>query len=319
MAPRLLCSERVRGSKRLGGASAVIAIAAASAGCTRLPREAPPSPLLPTLDPDPPVDPRPIGLDDLRSIAGAASIALEVGPAPALTTSGCQPGAAAPGAIAAPGTGHGAATCYRCTLAVLEASPDGKLHPLEPALRRLAATLLVYPHSFLRAAKIQKLALCAELVEQPVPASGMTVAGLAEGSARRLMVSLARATDERARPDVTLHHEIYHLFDQATEPDGDHAGDPEWERINPRTFRYQPEPSSELEAGFIDDYAKTAPAEDKAEVFSYMMGHADELCARAADDPLLRAKARLVLARVTAAVPPGMAAFVERRASCIAP
>jgi hypothetical protein len=42
-----------------------------------------------------------------------------------------------------------------------------------------------------------------------------------------------------------------------------------------------------------------------------------ELCARAVDDPHLLAKARLVLARIEAAVPPGLGDFARRKAPCI--
>ena len=73
-----------------------------------------------------------------------------------------------------------------------------------------------------------------------------------------------------------------------------------------------------IQAGFVNDYAKTNPAEDKASVFEYVMGYPDELCARGADDPLLLAKARLLLSRIDAALPPGMGEFATRRASCLA-
>jgi hypothetical protein len=286
------------------------------AGCVRPPPDAGPPLSYPTLEPDPPFDPRPIGLADLKSIAGAASIALEVGPAPILRTHGCDAGGA--GAT----SGH-AARCYRCTPAVIEPGPGEPLHPLEVPLRTLATTLLAYPHSFLRVARIEKIALCRKLVNEASEDAGEGanaaasdhLAGLAEGTARRLMVNLDR--HDVTRPEATLHHEIFHLFDHATAPGGDHQHDAAWERHNPRGFRYG-DTASPIQAGFVNDYAKTNAAEDKASVFEYLMSYPDELCARAADDPRLLAKARLVLSRIEAAVPPGLGEFARRGAPCLA-
>ncbi len=276
------------------------------AGCGRPPEARPMS--FPTLEPDPPFDPSPIGLADLKSVAGAASIALEIGPAPILRTQTC--GADAAGAA----TAHGA-RCYRCTLAVLEPGPGDALHPLEPALRTLASTLLAYPHSFLRVARIERIALCRELVAERGADASEHIGGLADGSARRLMVNVGHSPE--GRPEATLHHEVFHLFDHATAPGLDHHRDDEWERINPRSFRYG-DASSELQAGFVNDYARTNPAEDKASVFEYLMSYPEELCARGADDPLLLAKARLLLSRIEAAVPPGLGEFARRKVPCLA-
>jgi hypothetical protein len=278
------------------------------AGCVRSAPDAAPPRSFPTLEPDPVFDPNPIGLADLRSIASAASIALEIGPGPVLTTRTCDlPGAPAAAAL------HGGGKCYRCTLAVADPEPGEALHPLEVPLRTLAHTLLAYPHSFLRVAQVQRIALCHKLEREP--STEDHIAGLAEGATRRLMVSVGRR--DAAHADATLHHEIFHLFDEATAPGGDHRRDPEWERINPRSFRYG-DPASALQVGFVSDYARTNPAEDKASVFEYMMSFPDELCARAVDDPLLMAKARLLLSRIEAAVPPGLGRFAGRKAACLA-
>ncbi len=253
-------------------------------------------------------DPRPTGLADLKSIAAAAAIALEVGPAPLVTTQGCAAGAPGDGGL------HGGGRCYRCTLAVVEQRPGEALHPLEVPLRTLANTLLAYPHSFLRVARIEKIALCGKLVRDPDPDPTEQVAGLAESGSRRLMVGVGHADAHHA--NATLHHEIFHLFDHATDRDGDHRSDAEWERLNPRGFRYG-DPSWLGLDGFANDYARTAVPEDKASVFEYMMGFPSELCARAVDDPVLMAKARLLLARIDAAVPAGLGEFARRKASCL--
>jgi len=276
----------------------------------RPPPDPGPPPSYPTLEPDRPVDPNPIGLADLKSIAGAASIALELGPGPILRTQSCD--AASPGAASQ----HTARRCYRCTLAVFEPGPGAALHPLEASLRTLATTLLAYPHSFLRTARVERIALCRKLVDDQHGEASAHIAGLAEGTARRLMVNLDHRDLEH--PDATLHHEIFHLFDTATAPGGDHVRDAEWERLNPRGFRYGDPAASPTSAGFVNDYARTNAAEDKASVFEYVMSFPDELCARGADDPHLLAKARLVLSRIEAALPPGLDEFARRRAPCLA-
>lgn len=278
------------------------------AGCVRPAPDAGPPRSFPTLEPDPVFDPNPIGLADLRSIASAASIALEVGPGPVLTTRNCDPAGAPAGAL------HGGAKCYRCTLAAADPEPGEALHPLEVPLRTLAGTLLAYPHSFLRVAQVQRIALCHKLVSEP--STEEHIAGLAEGAEHRLMVSVGHG--DASRSDATLHHEIFHLFDGATADGGDHRRDPEWERINPGSFRYG-DPSSVIQAGFVNDYAKTNPAEDKASVFEYLMSSPVELCARGADDPLLMAKVRLLVSRIEAALPPGLGWFASRKAPCLAP
>ena len=63
---------------------------------------------------------------------------------------------------------------------------------------------------------------------------------------------------------------------------------------------------------------KTAVAEDKASVFEHLMAYPDELCARAADDPLLMGKARLLLERIEAAIPQGLGELARRHAPCLA-
>jgi hypothetical protein len=310
-----------------------IAFALVLAGCVRIAPDAGPPPSYPTLEPDRRVEPNPMDLADLRSIAGAASIALEVGPAPILSTQGCAADAAG-----AP-VGRGPARCYRCTLAVFdpmpEPGPGQAAHPLGGALRTLATTLLAYPHSFLRVARIERIALCRKLVADTgdgAPAStdassGVStgapadtphhIAGLAEGTVRRLMVNLDHR--DLDHPDATLHHEIFHLFDRATTPGGNPQHDPAWARLNPHGFRYGAPASATIYDGFVNDYAKTDIAEDKASVFEFVMSFSVELCARAVDDPSLLAKARLVLSRIDAAVPPGLGEFARRKVPCLAP
>lgn len=286
----------VRGLLRLLPMRLGVYAIALTMSCVR-PPDMTPVPM-PTLERDVAAEEQAVQAADLRGIARAARIALEMGPAADLPTRSCD----ASGEFAAR---YAQAHCYRCAFAIFE--PDAAL-PNEAALRTLAQTLVKYPHSFLRAAQIRKIALCRKLTGEP------PVAGLADPMEHRLMVSLE---PNSGRPEATLHHEIFHLFDRASTPGGDSTNDLAWEGLNPRSFRYRSEPSSALEPGFINDYAKTAVAEDKASVFEYMMGYPDELCARAVDDPILMAKARLLLARIEETVAPGGSAFVTDRVPCL--
>ena len=68
-------------------------------------------------------------------------------------------------------------------------------------------------------------------------------------------------------------------------------------------------------AGFLDEHSQDEVVEDKATVFQHLMARPDELCARAANDDRLAAKARLLEARVGAITG---SAFVADRAACLA-
>ena len=269
----------------------------------------------PTLDPDPPVEYGTVGLANLRRAAGAASIDLELGGdgSSMISSPGCSP--ATSRVIHTDGTIYLAKGCFRCTLALVDEVGHGAADSLELPLRSIAAALGGYPKSFLDAARVTTIALCRKLVDDGDPALAEEVAGTVDQRARRLLVSVSSGNVHRAT--VTFHHELFHLFDYSISPNNNHQNDAQWEALNPAGFRYLGK-SGDVGPGFVDDYAKTSASEDKASVFHYIMAHTDEFCARAVDDPVLMAKGRLIRSRIERAIPVADAAFVTRRARCLA-
>lgn len=97
------------------------------------------------------------------------------------------------------------------------------------------------------------------------------------------------------------HHEVFHQIDFAD--DGRLDRDPAWEALNQPGFRYHgdnqtlqadPEASrlgTEV-VGFLNEYSTSSVGEDKAELYSYLMVDPAMVRHRAADDDILRGKAK---------------------------
>ena len=103
----------------------------------------------------------------------------------------------------------------------------------------------------------------------------------------------------------TLHHEIFHQVDFAD--DRSLASDPRWEALNPPGFSYsrdsqrlQADPSASLLddslPGFLNRYSTSSPAEDKAELYSFMVVDPETVRRRASEDDVIRRKADLIRA-----------------------
>jgi len=251
------------------------------------------------------------GLTELREVAHRSAIALEVGRDDAtLLAFRCLDAPPVANPLHEPLRSRRA--CYRCVLTVVGQSPVDPYgpDPRDGALRSVAAALRRYPDRFLAVANVDRLALCDSL-EDDTHAEDQTISGLADQDERRLLIGLGPQDLSRAA-DI-LHHEVFHLFDHGT---GEFAVDPAWERLNPPGFRYHPQAESEV-AGFLDRYAQTNVVEDKATVFQYMMTRGDEFCARAAVDPIVLAKGRLLRHRIARETSPRDAGFVDRSVRCL--
>jgi hypothetical protein len=97
----------------------------------------------------------------------------------------------------------------------------------------------------------------------------------------------------------TIHHEFFHQVDFAD--DQSLASDPRWEALNPPAFHYtldaerlKADPTAALLdeglLGFLNRYSATNPAEDKAELYSYLVTERAMVLRRAARDDVLRRK-----------------------------
>jgi hypothetical protein len=186
------------------------------------------------------------------------------------------------------------------------ATADEALRPLRAALARL-------PRSFLRAARVARLAVCYEL--DIVDPEVKEVAGTIERDTGTVFIGLWASPD----PGSTVRHETYHLFDAATSMWGETRDDPEWEKLNAIGFRYTDAAVTTappiLARGFTSIEGMTNIVEDKAYLFK-AAGDGVAFCAQVASDPILLAKARLMRARIARAIPE---ADVVERSVAVAP
>lgn len=122
--------------------------------------------------------------------------------------------------------------------------------------------------------------------------------------ARRLYLEVERGSSSPSYLRRVIHHEFFHMIDQARS--GDTYRDAEWAALNPPGFSYgdgganrQDRPStgvaSESLPGFLNDYATSGVEEDKAELFAYLVTDPAYVLRRSAAEPLLAAKAALLL------------------------
>jgi hypothetical protein len=161
---------------------------------------------------------------------------------------------------------------------------------------RISAVLAEYPEPLLAAAGIHEVEVCTRFRGV---ALGDAI-GLAELGAHRILI-LASVDPV----DSTVHHEVFHLLDFE-------RGAMTWHThgvmLHGGTNRH-PRPD-----GYIDEYAATNPAEDRAVTFEYLMSRPLELCAIAEFDGEVRAKAALIWRFVSDIA--GSDAFLRARVPC---
>lgn len=275
-----------------------LVLAVAGCGLSPPPRQTE----FPTLDPGDTYFTR---IANLRTTLGRAGIALRVaGVDAAFATADCD----REGPIAAFGG------CARCELASEATAIDGAvIEAATDAFRR-------YPTGVLAAARIAHVAVCREIVYAEAQAI-RNYAGLADVHGQGLLLGVKSFLDRTYHRgadftvDDIVHHEVFHLLEHA-QMRAEMFDDPEWRVHNPLGFEYadgnQAEPRR---AGFVNAYAMSAPTEDKASVYEYLMAHPDELCALAKDDETLRIKTRIIWRRVVRAT--GTDGFLRAAAPCV--
>jgi hypothetical protein len=210
-------------------------------------------------------------------------------------------------------------SCYRCDLAS-DRDPGGIDPEVIDAIRIAFAR---YPTSFLRASNIQRIALCRVIEREDAPpgTAPERVGGTIDLETHRILFSLSAfigsdydPSDPFTGEDV-LHHELFHLLEIALTPD-EVIDDPEWRLLNAIDFAYRGHDAEQQTGlpGFVNDYATTNEIEDRASTFQYMMARPAELCAMAAKDPVIAAKAKLIWNRVATAVGDEL---LRRRVDCL--
>ena len=190
--------------------------------------------------------------------------------------------------------------CLRCEVASREATAG-----VDPEMIDAVATAFArYPPDVLSASKLEHVALCRR-IRYDHSTDGPDPAGVAVLEDHRLLISVEHFVGEPYEYsgsftiEEVVHHELFHLLDYAN-LGAKLNNDAEWHALNAPAFAYK-----ELEtlavprsAGFVDPYASTDEAEDRASTFEYLMSHAGELCKIAADDPIVMKKVTVVWRRI---------------------
>jgi hypothetical protein len=164
-----------------------------------------------------------------------------------------------------------------------------------------------YGPSVLPRLPLRRVVLCANITSPGGRAGGLTLRG--QGV---ILLDVSRGGP--GAWDVlrhAIHHEMSHVLD-GTLP-RDVAREAKWSRLNPTDFTYGgDEVVRALEvlgedprgrpdtAGFVTYYAMASAGEDRAEILAAMMGNPDRWRIVAADDPILRAKGRLLRSALVA-------------------
>lgn len=206
-------------------------------------------------------------------------------------------------------TCHGADTagkCVRCELMTRERTSG-----LDPdLLDAVSIAFAHYPPGTLAKANILHVALCRSIRFSDNPDDGP--AGLAMLGDRRILLSVEHFIDHHVDGftiEQIVHHEVFHMFDTHL------ANDKEWQALNRPGFVYKDPAGSVRPPGFVNAYATTSDAEDRASTFEMLVSDPKKLCDLAARDPVLAKKTKLVWKRIAPVIG---APVMKRWAACAA-
>jgi len=175
---------------------------------------------------------------------------------------------------------------------------DPRPEEVDRAVKLLADELGLYPESFLRQLPLRRIVVCRDLT-----VNGKHVGGWADYLYSTLYLNGSRISSDEESVRHALHHEIFHLLDVAD--DREVLRDPAWEALNPPGFHYGGDAMRMLDdptagllttghAGFLNAYSMSAVAEDKAEVYSYMVTAFPLVEQMAQNDAVIAAKVAAV-------------------------
>ncbi len=200
-----------------------------------------------------------------------------------------------------------AGRCVRCDVVTRERTSG--LDPDE--LDAVAIAFGRYPPGTLARANIKDVALCRKIRFSDNPDDGP--AGLAMTGERRILVSVEHFVGDHHYDSFTIgevvHHEVFHMFDAHLDDDK------EWKALNPPGFAYKDPAGGDRRPGFVNSYATTSDAEDRASTFELVMARPQKLCELARADSVLAKKTRLVWKRMAPTVGE---ASLKRWAPCVA-
>ena len=160
--------------------------------------------------------------------------------------------------------------------------------------RTLSAQIAVYPRSFLEKVGLKCVVLCEGLSFE-----GTKCPAYADVERGRIYFDVRTSLDASYLKRA-FHHELFHQIDFAE--DGVLDSDSFWESLNTPGFRYTQNADRMQEGaagrddaaapeGFLNWYATSSPAEDKAEVYAALVVDRGEARRRIERDPILSRKA----------------------------
>jgi len=147
----------------------------------------------------------------------------------------------------------------------------------QTALNNLSYCLSLYPNGFFQEMKNGGIPLTLNLIQRY---SDSRVTGATDSNLYRATISIAV---DYPFAD-SFHHETYHYIDRYIEKKGGSYSN--WTMYNPQGFNYGGTPNGNLSysrtgnasAYFVNDYAQSAIAEDRASTFEYMMASSRASC-----------------------------------------
>ncbi|WP_262589713.1 putative zinc-binding metallopeptidase [Candidatus Pelagibacter communis] len=170
----------------------------------------------------------------------------------------------------------------------------------------ISKAIEIYPISFLRNSGLRYVMICEDVVEDSL---GYALAGLAPGHVDKSpgvfylnLSSFKKFKNPKTKKkwlQKTFHHEFYHIIDSSMSLN---QLDQEWERINETDYTDEPLlDGSGIDtsvAGFISKYARYNSAEDKAELFTFMITQHKDFKKAIAKDKILAKKTKLMISRL---------------------
>ena len=177
-----------------------------------------------------------------------------------------------------------------------------------------------YPPSVIRKSGLRRILVCRDLW---VESSGVNqnVSGTLDHGTQTmyLCISYTYKVNNRAKQRRVIHHALFHQFDHAM---GLIREDPDWVALNPDGFVYGSHgkgghfdrtPQSGLLTsrypGFLNRYSTGNLADDKADIFAYMIVAHPYVQSRAQRDPVVAAKMEFLTRRLARFCPDLDAAF----------
>jgi hypothetical protein len=176
---------------------------------------------------------------------------------------------------------------------VLNVSPASQMN-LRAFLPVLAEEIELYPSRLIWQLRLNRIVLCTRLSLNAQP-----IGGIVDFQRGDLYLDSGSLAANVAYARKAIHHEIFHLLDYRRREDI--YRDSNWEALNAPGFQYSgdrrfllSEPNSGVEssdlAGFLNHYSTCNVAEDKAEVFAFLMVQPDKVAERARSDRVLQSK-----------------------------